>query len=174
MSTVDREEPLSERTRDERWRVEFPFGWDADELVSRRHLLQWSVWVSGALFASTGLLAVLARARQRRRGGLRAIVEASAVPVGGVQYFAYPRPDDPAILVRLGERRFAAYSGRCTHLSCAVYWDPERGRLVCPCHQGIFHPETGDVLAGPPPRPLPSIALREEGGMLYAVEEVFR
>jgi Rieske Fe-S protein len=88
-----------------------------------------------------------------------------------VHYFAYPGPEDHAILLRLDERRYVAYSGKCTHLSCAVYWNAERDRLLCPCHQGVFHPETGDVLAGPPPRPLPRIALREENGMLYAVEE---
>lgn len=172
MTSTEHDEPLSNRTREGRWSAEFPFEWDADELVSRRQLLRWSVWASGALFASTGVLAALAYARERRRGGLRAIVEASAVPVGGAHYFAYPGPEDLAILLRLDERRFVAYSGKCTHLSCAVYWSAERGRLLCPCHEGVFHPETGDVLAGPPPRPLPRIALREEGGMLYAVEEV--
>jgi Rieske Fe-S protein len=64
-----------------------------------------------------------------------------------------------------------AFSGKCTHLSCAVYWSKERGRLLCPCHEGVFHPETGDVLAGPPPRPLPKIELREENGTIYAVSE---
>jgi hypothetical protein len=44
VSAIEHEEPLSDRTRDERWQVEFPFGWDADELVSRRQLLRWSVW----------------------------------------------------------------------------------------------------------------------------------
>lgn len=168
---VEREEPLSNRDRQERWRVEFPFGWDADELVSRRQLLRWSVWASGALFTSTGLLAALGYARGRRRGGTRAIVEASAVPVGEAHYFAYPRADDHAILLRLDERRFVAYSGKCTHLSCAVYWNAQRRRLLCPCHEGVFHPETGGVLAGPPPRPLPRIALEERGGMLYAMGE---
>lgn len=167
-------EHLSNRSRAERWSVEFPFEWDADELVSRRQLLRWSVWASGALFGGTGLLAALAYAREPRHGGLRAIVEASAVPVGGAHYFEYPGPGDHAILLRLAERRFVAYGGTCTHLSCAVYWSAERNRLVCPCHEGIFHPETGDVLAGPPPRPLPRIELREEAGVLYAVEQVRR
>lgn len=174
MSGRDDDLPLSPRSRGERWHADFPFGWDADELVSRRQLLQWSVWASGALFASTGLLAALGYARARRRGGLQAIVEASKVPVGGVHYFGYPTPEDHALLVRLGDRRFVAYSGKCTHLSCAVYWYAERGELRCPCHDGVFDPETGSVLAGPPPRPLPRIMLREQGGMLFATEEVAR
>lgn len=171
MSTSERDAPLSPRTRAERWRADFPFGWDADDLVSRRQLLQWSVWASGALFASTGLLAALSFLRDRRRGTVRAIVAASAVPVGEAHYFSYPGANDHAILLRLAERRFVAYSGKCTHLSCAVYWDARRGRLLCPCHEGVFHPETGDVLAGPPPRPLPRIALEERDGVLYAMGE---
>lgn len=174
MSTSERETPLSNRTRETRWRAEFPFGWDADELVSRRQLLRWSVWASGALFASTGLLAVLGYTRERRRGSARAIVRASDVPVGGVHYFGYPGHDEHAILLHPSASRFVAFSGKCTHLSCAVYWRPEVGKLVCPCHNGVFDPETGQVLAGPPPRPLPRIGLREAGGVLYAVEEVAR
>lgn len=172
MSIEEKHEPLSNRTSEARWHAEFPFEWDADDLVSRRQLLRWSVWVSGALFASTGFLAALSFTRKRERGGLAAIVEASAVPVGEAHYFAYPGPEDLAILLHLRENRFVAFSGKCTHLSCAVYWNADRGRLLCPCHEGVFHPETGDVLAGPPPRPLPKIELREENGMLYALREV--
>ena len=174
MSQSDRDELLSNRTSEERWGVDFPYEWDADEVVSRRQLLRWSVGASGALFASTALLAALAYARGRGRGGLRAIVEASAVPTGGVHYFTYPGPDDHAILMRLPTGRMVAYSGKCTHLSCAVYWNAEIGKLRCPCHEGLFDPETGGVLAGPPPRPLPRIALREEHGMIYAIEETPR
>lgn len=174
MSEVDRDESLSNRTREERWEVDFPFEWDADELVSRRQLLRWSVGASGALFASTALLAALALARGRARGGLRAIVQASAVPMGGGHYFTYPGPEDHAILLHLSTGRMVAYSGKCTHLSCAVYWNAPIGKLRCPCHEGLFDPETGGVLAGPPPRPLPRIALREENGMIYAVQETPR
>jgi Rieske Fe-S protein len=86
----------------------------------------------------------------------------------------YPGPEDHAILLRLGANRFVAFSGKCTHLSCAVYWNAEMGKLRCPCHDGLFDPETGGVLAGPPQRPLPSIALREQDGMLYAAGETLR
>ncbi|MBX6342872.1 MAG: Rieske 2Fe-2S domain-containing protein, partial [Thermomicrobiaceae bacterium] len=58
------------------------------------------------------------------------------------------------------------------HLSCAVYWNAERGQLLCPCHNGVFDAQTGDVLAGPPSRPLPRIALAVEGDAIYATEEV--
>lgn len=163
---------LSNREREKRWRTEFPYGWDADDLVSRRRLLQWAVWASGALFAATGMLAVLAQVKDRRRGEEREIIAAGELAPGGVHYFDFPGEEDLAILLHLDTGDFVAYSGKCTHLSCAVYWDAGRGELVCPCHEGVFDPRTGEVIAGPPSRPLPRIILREEGGMLYAVEEV--
>jgi Rieske Fe-S protein len=171
-ATERQDELLSNRTRAGRWRVTFPYGWEADDLVARRQLLRWAVMASGALFAATGVLAGLGYAKERRRGAEVPIVEAAAVPVGGVHYFSYPGEDELAILLRLEESRYVAYSGKCTHLSCAVYWKEKERQLYCPCHEGYFQPETGDAIAGPPQRPLPRIELREEGGMLYAVGEV--
>ena len=52
-----------------------------------------------------------------------------------------------------------AMSGECTHLSCPVqkkdiYKTPNGDApLSCPCHGGRFS-RTGEVLDGPPPRPL--------------------
>lgn len=163
---------LSNRTSAERWQAEFPFEWDADDLVGRRQLLRWSVGVAGALFGMTALLAGLSFSRDRRRGDRKEIVAAADIAVGGVHYFDYPDTDEHAILLRLEEDRYVAYSGICTHLSCGVYWDAPRHELICPCHNGIFDPETGDVIAGPPARPLPAIRLERENGMLYALEEV--
>jgi Rieske Fe-S protein len=39
--------------------------------------------------------------------------------------------------------------------------------IECPCHEGFFDPEDGAVISGPPPEPLESIAVFEEGGTLY-------
>lgn len=164
--------PLSNRTHADRWSVPFPFEWDADDLLARREILRWAVMASGALFAATGVLAVLGYARDQRRGGKQAIARVAEVPVGGVRYFKYPTRDDHAILLQPEAGRFVAFSGRCTHLSCAVYWNADRGKLLCPCHNGMFDPRTGAPLAGPPSRPLPLIRLQEEGGVLYAIEEV--
>lgn len=162
---------LSPRNRTERWNVDFPFDWDADDAVSRRHLLRWAVMASGALFAATAGLAGLGIFRDRRTVDFRPIVNAADIEVGGVYYFDYPKQDNQAILLRLTNDRFVAYSGKCTHLSCAVYWNADRRILHCPCHEGVFQPETGDPIAGPPTRPLPKIAIREENGVIYALEE---
>jgi menaquinol-cytochrome c reductase iron-sulfur subunit len=54
-------------------------------------------------------------------------------------------------------------SNICTHLGCAVRWDPSRRRYVCPCHGGLFT-RTGQVAKGPPPRPLNRYTFRVRRG----------
>jgi Rieske Fe-S protein len=45
----------------------------------------------------------------------------------------------------------------------------EKGILRCPCHEGIFDLATGRNIAGPPPRPLPRVAIEVDGDDVYAV-----
>lgn len=155
-----------------RWQAEFPYHWDADDQVSRRELLRFAVMASGALFAATAGVAVLNAIKPQRIVRQQAIIAASQVPVGSVHYFQYPTTEDHAILLHLSDGRFVAYSGRCTHLSCAVYYDQASTHLLCPCHEGVFDSQTGDPLAGPPQRPLPRITLHQDGTLVYATEEI--
>ena len=67
-------------------------------------------------------------------------------------------------------RNVRAYSQKCTHLSCAVYYSRVSDRLECPCHQGFFSIADGSVLQGPPTRPLPRVVLETRGERLIAVE----
>ena len=64
------------------------------------------------------------------------------------------------IMIRTAADQVVAYSQKCTHLSCAVYYAKEANRLECPCHEGYFSVTDGSVLQGPPPRALPRILLR--------------
>lgn len=152
-----------------RWRTEFPYHWNRDDLVSRRQLLYFAVFTSGALFASTAVLALLSLLRRARVTPPRPIARIGEVPEGSAVYFDYPEADEQAMLLHLPGGQLVAYSQRCTHLSCAVYYQPERARLFCPCHEGVYEPGTGDPVAGPPPRRLPRILLRRQGDVVYAV-----
>ncbi|HLU37744.1 MAG TPA: Rieske 2Fe-2S domain-containing protein, partial [Planctomycetota bacterium] len=67
-----------------------------------------------------------------------------------------------------------AMAGECTHLSCPVHLRTEPGGppLQCPCHGGKFSP-TGEVLDGPPPRPLRRLQLElppDGKGMIHVVD----
>ena len=65
-------------------------------------------------------------------------------------------------VVRDGEQ-IRALSLVCTHLGCTVTVTPTE--LICPCHGSRFD-RTGQVVAGPAPRPLPQLAIRERGDQL--------
>ncbi|HZM00006.1 MAG TPA: Rieske (2Fe-2S) protein, partial [Planctomycetota bacterium] len=58
------------------------------------------------------------------------------------------------VIVRRDETSLQALSATCTHSEvCLVAWDPRRRQLICPCHRGTFDLD-GNVVSGPPPRPL--------------------
>ena len=63
---------------------------------------------------------------------------------------------------------YRAISTTCTHLGCHVYWEPENTRFFCPCHDGVFDVD-GNVVSGPPPRPLARYEVVEESGAIYVV-----
>jgi Rieske Fe-S protein len=89
---------------------------------------------------------------------------------GSSLYFTSPRRDDPAILVRAQDGQFYAYSQKCSHMGCSIYFERASHRLECPCHKGAYDVQTGFVLNGPPPRPLDLIVLQVlAGGEVWAV-----
>lgn len=152
-----------------KWQLEFPYRWDHDDAVTRRQLLHFAVYTSGALFAGTAAIAVLSRTRAHEPGPRVAILSESEIAEGEAHYFAYPDAEEQAVLVRLRGGELVAYSQRCPHLSCAVVYEADRERFLCPCHVGVFEVRSGTPVAGPPRRPLDRIRLEREGGVIYAV-----
>ena len=63
-------------------------------------------------------------------------------------------------------RNFTAMSNVCTHLGCRVRWIAESQQFFCPCHNGIYDKQ-GNVLSGPPPRPLDRYELNIKDNDLY-------
>jgi len=118
------------------------------------------------------------------------VVRADDLALGGPQVQAYPMaPDgsvrsdsrlnlvilarfDPAILTDETRARAAdgvvAYSAICTHQGCPVnMWSKERQAFVCSCHASIFDPRNAaEVIDGPAPRPLASLALKLKDGVV--------
>ncbi|GAB4430890.1 MAG: Rieske 2Fe-2S domain-containing protein [Anaerolineales bacterium] len=86
------------------------------------------------------------------------------LPVGESRTVKFGRY--PAIVVHL-ESGLKAYSAVCTHFACIVKWNPEEGRLDCPCHDGFFSAEDGTVVAGPPPAPLTMLETEIVDGQIY-------
>jgi Rieske Fe-S protein len=151
------------------WRDEFSVYTADERYVNRRQLTKFLTLTSFAMLA--GNLWILARSLFYRAPtySAQAIADINELPVGGVKLFVYPSAQDHCILVRTAEDSFVAYSQKCTHLSCAVYYAKEHNRLECPCHQGYFSITDGSVLQGPPQRSLPRIVLAKESGHLIAI-----
>lgn len=91
----------------------------------------------------------------------------SRLPSGQAATYADPTTGSPDILIRDTEGNLKAFSAVCTHAGCTVGY--EGGVIVCPCHGGEYSAETGEVIAGPPPAPLPPKQVVEAGGEIYAV-----
>jgi Rieske Fe-S protein len=58
-----------------------------------------------------------------------------------------------------------AYDPRCPHAMCAYKWVPAENMFKCNCHGGEFALD-GTVLAGPPPRPLNKLPIKDAGGVV--------
>ncbi len=84
----------------------------------------------------------------------------SEIPAGEAREI--PLNSTPSLIINRPGIGFIALSRVCTHLGCLVEYDRIRNRIICPCHGAIFDLE-GNVLSGPPPKPLPKLPLKVEG-----------
>lgn len=66
-------------------------------------------------------------------------------------------------LVRTGEEDVRCMQSTCTHLGCRTAYDRKTKRILCPCHGGVFDVH-GNVIEGPPPVPLATLATRVDNG----------
>jgi len=151
------------------WKDEFPVFTSDERYVTRRQFTKFLTLASLGMFV--GNLWILLKSRFAKTSTFPAVevAETNEIPIRGVKLFTYPTPQDQCIMVRTGEEEYVAFSQKCTHLSCAVYYSATNDRLECPCHQGFFSVKDGSVLQGPPPRPLPQITLEREGTKLIAI-----
>ena len=65
------------------------------------------------------------------------------------------------------DQGFYCFWARCTHLGCTPNWFDAEGRFKCPCHGSNFN-KSGDVIAGPAPKPLwrCAIAIADDGQLM--------
>ncbi len=152
------------------WKDEFSVHAADERYVTRRQFSKFLVLTSAAMFV--GQIWIMVKswfAGNPPAAPEQVVATKGEVQVGGVKLFTYPTPQDHCILVRTAPDTYVAYSQKCTHLSCAVYYSKESNKLECPCHRGFFDVNDGRVLAGPPTRPLPRIELQARGHQLVAI-----
>ncbi len=152
------------------WKRDFPYEAVSEEEVTRREFTRYLVLGAGTMAAANVGLAAWTQLRSINAGEPRAIVAVADVAVGDSYLFRYPNQDDPAVLVRLTDDEIVAFSQKCTHLGCVVYYQSDEDRWHCPCHEGNFELTTGLVISGPPTRPLGRIDVEvRDDGLIWAL-----
>ena len=151
------------------WRQDFPLTSAGEDEVTRREFVRYLVLASGGFAVGNVGVALWSSLRSINEGDPRPIVDLARVKEGEAYLFSYPTSADPAILVHLPGGELRAFSQKCTHLGCVVYWSPESGDMECPCHEGVFDAHTGAVVSGPPQRPLGRIDVEVRNGTVWAL-----
>ncbi|MDE3155406.1 MAG: Rieske 2Fe-2S domain-containing protein [Acidobacteriota bacterium] len=151
-----------------RWREDFPIAWERDQYLTRRELAKFLTLGSGLFAAATLVIAAAGRRFRVPVYPRVRIARVAELPVRGVLPFRYPTAEDPCLLLRRPDGTLVAYSQVCTHLSCAVVYEPADNVLFCPCHHGSFSTAGGEPVAGPPRRPLPRIRIEQDGEDIFA------
>jgi cytochrome b6-f complex iron-sulfur subunit len=139
--------------------------------ISRRKFIIYA-WIAAAAVVVGELIAgtfAFLWPRRKREQGEKIFVagKVNDYKIGEVVAFRRER----TFIVRL-EGGFLAMSSICTHLRCIVSWNERIKEFECPCHGGKFN-ESGEVLTGPPPRPLDLYKLEiAKGNLVVDLERV--
>lgn len=136
--------------------------------TSRRRFLQVSLGLAFLATLAGGLAPIVAflwpKAGSSSSGSRVLVGPASDLPVGKGKVVNFA--GKPALVINTSQG-LRAFSAVCTHLGCIVKWEESKGYIQCPCHDGRFNPVTGAVISGPPPAPLPTLAVSSVGGQVF-------
>lgn len=75
------------------------------------------------------------------------------------------------VFLRRFEDEVMAFDPSCTHLGCRIAFQNEKKRYFCPCHGGVFD-DAGNVVSGPPPRPLERHPVKIADGKIWIGKDV--
>ncbi len=133
---------------------------------------QFLAWLSRAFMAlwglgTAGVVGAYLRAPERGERIAERIVRVGLLddfPIGEGRLVRHGTT--PFYVVRMDAQRVVALSAVCTHVRCILGFDRERRSLSCPCHDGRFD-LAGNVLGGPPPRPLPNYSVSVRAGEVF-------
>ena len=91
-----------------------------------------------------------------------ALAATSQIQVGSGMIFSGPQ----VVVTQPSAGEFKAFSAVCTHMGCIVN-QISKGTIDCPCHGSQYSITTGDVVAGPAPKPLPAKQIKVSGGSIF-------
>lgn len=155
---------------------------EIDEAVSRRGFLKWLIVLFNGLIAAVlavpGLGYLLTPVFRKNTGtwvslGATGKFQAAALQKADFTYVSesgYTRQEKQGFVwLKAGSNAQSepvAFSPVCSHTGCNVSWNPPRNAFVCPCHNGIYD-ANGNVVSGPPPRPLQKLPVKIENDQIY-------
>lgn len=159
----------------------------SDTGITRRNFLRN---VIGAISAVVGVsIAVpligyfLSPAWQKKEKLSVPIARTDSIPVGVPNYVRFEErlPDAWVIktesegvwVVTKDGKNFTVFDPHCTHLRCPYFWNDQKRVFQCPCHGGIFDMD-GNVIAGPPPRPLDRLEFIVREGEIEITGNIIR
>lgn len=131
----------------------------------RRFFLSVLLAGAGSAVAAATLWPVWRFLSPQEKAGEQAQVSIPRSKVGVGQAHFFDFRGQPAVVLQARAGNFAAFSAVCTHLGCIVQWQAEKGEFLCPCHAGRFSAQ-GEVLAGPPPKPLETLPVSTRDGQI--------
>lgn len=151
-------------SNDPHWKEHYPVPQPLEHKVSRREMTKFACL--GAVACACAVAVRPTLLPPPKSGERIEVAREDELAPGDSKLFHYPSEQHPAILIRLQDGEYAAYSQSCTHLMCPIHFDGT-DQLVCPCHAGFFNARDGTVLTGPPPRPLPRFPVTLHQGSVF-------
>lgn len=92
----------------------------------------------------------------------QSVVAAQATQVRPNSGAVFKFGSKPGLLIRTPDGELRAFSAVCTHLDCTVQYKSDSSQIWCACHNGLYDLR-GNVVSGPPPRPLESLVVNQRG-----------
>ena len=92
----------------------------------------------------------------------QSVVAAQASQVKANSGLLFKFGSRPGLLIRTQDGELQAFNAVCTHLDCTVQYKPDTSQIWCACHNGLYD-LSGNVVSGPPPRPLERLAVNQRG-----------
>ncbi len=130
-----------------------------DDPLSRRGFVKLGMMLVGTAYAGAigyPVYRYLATPVTRAAGASAvtevALPDAQSLEAGSAMMFRFGTR--PSMLIHHTDGSWACFDAVCTHLGCTVQFEPQKNRIYCACHGGVYDMKTGDAVAGPPPRGL--------------------
>ena len=141
--------------------------------TSRRGLLDFLLRVTALAWLGSVLYPVVSYLRPLPLAGPTGPVQLTPEQVANVErekFAIVPVGPRRVLVLEDSDGEVHALDARCTHEGCTVRYVPGEALISCACHNARFN-LSGQVLAGPPPRPLGTHLARrdEKGGILVAL-----